>query len=251
MADITTSKLTISEEDYAEIVSVLGMPVLDASDLPFSQTDFIDLAVFPAYRIYQRFSPIQLVTHMASGIVFSIPFPTEDQAGNPVKIAGIVDVRISPYMAPTAITGNPWADFRMFDNQIMNRYNRTGLPIEKHVSLMQEVESRTWINLRKCGKFRVDYKLQQLIGGTSMVGELEIHWSLQSDNVNDVPFSNKDDVIRLAQANALRLVAMFDSQQQNNTQVNFDGNTFLQRADKLEEEVLARLKGKSKIVLLR
>ena len=251
MADIVTKKLTVSEEDYAEIVSVLGMPVLDEEDLPFTQEDFVDLAVYPAFRVYQRYSPLTLVTHTNTGLQIDVAFPTVDQIGNPIEVTGVNGVRISPYMAPNAITGNPWADFRLFDNQLMNRFNRSGLPYEKHVSLLQEAESRTWINLRKCGKFRVDLKQKALVGGTSMVGDLEIHWTYQSRDVNEVPFSNKDDIIRLSQANVLRLVAHLDSQQQNNTQINFDSNVFLQRADKLEEEVIGRLKAKTKAVLIR
>lgn len=256
MALVTSTKLIIDDQDFEEIIAVIGYPLLNNTDdlanpdFPLSYNNIADLCVFPAYRMYQRFRPIIVKTYNSIGQSFQIPFPTVDSIGDPITVIGVVNCRISVYLTAATLTGNPWADFRLFDGQIMNRFNKSGLPYEKHTSFMQEIENRTWINLRKTGKFTVDRKRKLLIGKTSMVGDLEVHWQIASSNFNEIPYTGKDDVIRLAQSNLLRYIALLDGQQLNNTGISFDSAAFLARADKLEEEILDRLKKIPKISIL-
>ena len=252
---VTSNKLNISDLDFQEIISVIGYPLLNndniaSPDYPLSYNNIADLCVYPAYRLYQRYRPIVVKTYQGIGQQFTIPFPTADIDGNPVLVIGVVDCRISVYLTAATLTGNPWADFRLFDGQIMNRFNKSGLPYEKHTSFLQEIENRTWINLRKTGKFTVDYRGKKLIGATSMVGDLEVHWQIMSSDFNDIPWTGKDDVIRLSQANLLRYIAMLDSQQMNNTGINFDASAFTARADTLEQEITKKWTSRTKVVIL-
>lgn len=247
---VSTPRIHIDDMDMGEILSIVGYPTLSEEDFPFDLVDFVNYPIYQAFRQYQRYNPFILKTYQGIGQSFSIPFPTVDADGNQVEVLGVVDTRISVYLTAATLTGNPFADFRLFDGQIMNRFNKSGLPYEKHTSFLQEIENRTWINLRKTGKYTLDRKGKKLTGHTSMVGDLEVHWAIKSDNFDDIPFDNKDDVIRLAQANVLRYIAMFDSQQQNNTGISFDSTNFLQRANDLEQAVLPRWRRKTKVVVL-
>lgn len=249
---ITGNRLSINAEDFGEIMSIVGFPLLSPdTDFPASSENIVDYCIFPAVRQYVRYRPLVLKTYNPIGQSFSIPPPTTDQFGNPIEVYGVVDCRISVYLTSATLTGNPFADFRLFDGQIMNRFNKSGLPYEKHTSFLQEIENRTWINLRKTGKFTYDPATQILSGHTSMTGDLEVHWAVKPYTFDIIPFSGKDEAIRLSQANVLRYVAMIDSQQVNNSGVSFDTSHFLDRADKLEEAVLTRLKNRTKVVVIK
>jgi len=246
----STPRIHIDDMDMGEILSVIGFPSLSEEDFPFDIVDMINFAVTPAFWQFQRYNPFVYKTYQGIGQSFQIPFPTVDDHENEIEVTGVVDCRISVYQTAATLTGNPFADFRLFDGQIMNRFNKSGLPYEKHTSFLQEIENRTWINLRKTGKYTIDRRNKQLIGHTSMVGDLEVHWAYKSIDFDDIQFTQKEDVIRLAQANVLRYVAMFDSQQQNNTSISFDPSHFLERADKLEDSVLPKWRHRSKVVVL-
>jgi len=242
---IVTPQLTIEFSDLELILTPVGYPVLTEEDFPINFEDIVRLCAFPSFSQFMRYNPFTLKTYHTVALSFDIPFPNVDTYG-------VVDSRISMYQnASNALTGNFYNDVRFLSPMGQFAGGRNGFPIGRDTLLMQEVDARTWVNIRKAGKLEVDEENRLVHGSSSSGGELEITWAVAKHDFSAIPFSKKDDVIRLAQANLLRFIGMLDSQQENNTGVTFDSQLFLSRADELETAVLTRWRSRTKAILLR
>jgi hypothetical protein len=91
-------------------------------------------------------------------------------------------------------------------------------------------------------EFHINYdektKKRELIGYANRTGTLEIYWAHASNDWNAIEYARAPEVRKLATARVLRALGMLRGQIKADIpgQLNFD--MFLQRADKLEEEVM-------------
>jgi len=97
----------------------------------------------------------------------------------------------------------------------------------------------------------VDESNRKITGYTNITGELIITWAKHSYNFNEVPLSKLKDVIKLSQSILLRTLGMLRSQVNSGTSNEFNYQSFIDRADKLEEDVMTRWRGLTKVVLIR
>jgi len=90
-----------------------------------------------------------------------------------------------------------------------------------------------------------------LRGFSTIPGELVITWARCSDKWSDVRFEHESDVIDCAKAYALRYFGMLRSQMDPNTGVAMNGDTFISRADSIEEKIKEKWEGKTKVTVMR
>jgi hypothetical protein len=109
----------------------------------------------------------------------------------------------------------------------------------------------SYISLRKAGTFTVDYEERCLKGYSNVAGILIISWAQYFWDWDKIRFEHTEDVIKMCKVYALRLVGGIRSQSDLNTGVTMDGTSFLEEANKLEEEVLTnRWEGRVPVVVL-
>lgn len=231
--------------DLEKILTPAGYPLLQETEFPISFAEMTRLIISTAYAQYERYNPFELITYQQVGTTFDIPFPSVD-------VFGIVDARLAIYQnsGGYGVTGNFWADVRQLAPQGFNP-TRNGVYMTRDALLTQEVEARTWINIRKAGKLEIDWDNSVVHGSSSMLGELELKWAVRKYDFSAIPYSKKPDAIRLAQSHVLRFIGMLDSQQLNNTGLSFDSSNFIQRADALEESVLTKWRNRVKPIILK
>jgi hypothetical protein len=233
------------------ITAALGAPILDiAEDLLIDEEMIKELFIRPAMQLYFTYWPKLLKEELTINQNVNIPFPNE-------HVYGIAQARVALTQNANSWSNNP------FLNEIMRRQTSSlssyGLTpygrdpyIAQSVLIKEQTEQMSYISLRKAGNFIVDADERRLKGYSNVAGVLIISWAQYFWDWDKIRFEHTEDVIKMCKVYALRFVGGIRSQSDPNTGVTMDGSSFLEQADKLEEEVLAnRWEGRVPIIVLR
>jgi hypothetical protein len=105
---------------------------------------------------------------------------------------------------------------------------------------------------------RISFRTQKDANGVKRVtgyslktGLLIIDWAHESNKWEDVDYRQLNDVRNLAAARVLRAIGSLRSQARSDLPGNIDFNSFLNRADKLEEEIINKWMEHTKAVAIR
>jgi len=234
------------------IMMELGFPIINFEDLGITETDALELFIFPAMQCYFSYNPKQSKTsHRITGKV-EIPFPNEN-------VFGVLQARVAPNGNSEQISGigsmqfNPFRPQRSLVNggrgNKMNPYENPYYRPE--VLLSEKMAQTSYISLSKAGNMDIDRDARVLRGFSSYSGELIVTWAECSADWKDVRFEHEGDVVNLAKANALRYFGMLNSQADPNTGVQMNSDQFLSRANEIEEKVLEKWQGRTKPLVMR
>jgi hypothetical protein len=119
------------------------------------------------------------------------------------------------------------------------------------VYLAERIAKMSYISLSKAGNMEVDRDARVLRGFSSVGGELVVTWALCSSDWEDVRFEHEGDVVNLAKAHALRYFGMLNTQMDPNAGVQMNGETFISRANEIEEKIFEKWYAKTKVVVMR
>lgn len=238
--------VTVSSSIMKRILQEAGFPIVEYSDVGLTETEAAELFVWPAMQMYFSYYPKSIKTsHQVSGEV-SIDFPNE-------FVFDISHARVSLSSSSDAnLKYNPLhnTSFR-YSNSYGTIPGRRGSPyVTQELRLLEQTNAVSMITLRKAGSFDVDYENRKLVGFSNVSGELIIKWAMFSENFDAIKFVHTEDVVKMARAQALRFFGMFRNQQDPNSGVALNGDQFIQRADAIEEKILEKWQGASKIVVL-
>lgn len=242
--------IVISKEARSEIVSALGHPILDVSEDLMITDEMIDnLFIAPALRYYFTYWPRKLKQEFKIVGQYDIPFPNEHTFG--ITMARVATVSSaqgygkSPFL--NEVIKQQTTSYRSYG---LTPYGRNPY-ITQGIAIKEQVEQQSYITLRKAGTYNIDNENGRLWGFSSVQGNLIIDWAMWSKNFDDVKFEHINDAIQICQMFALRYVGRLRSQSDPNTGVTADGSTFLEEANKIEDDILKeKWKGRSPVAVL-
>jgi hypothetical protein len=209
-----------------------------------------ELFIRPAIQLYFTYWPKIFKDELPINQRVNIPFPNE-------HVYGIAQARVALMQNANSWSNNP------FLNEILRRqvsslssYGLTPYGRDPYITqatlIKEQTEQMSYISLRKAGNFIVDNDERCLKGYSNVAGVLIISWAQYFWDWDKIRFEHTEDVIKMCKVYALRFVGGIRSQSDPNTGVTIDGSSFLEQADKLEEEVLTnRWEGRVPVVVLR
>jgi hypothetical protein len=243
--------VTVPPSIMKRITASLGTPILDLKeDLLIDEEMIKDLFIRHAMQLYFTYWPKLLKEELPINQNVNIPFPNE-------HVYGIAQARVALMQNANSWANNP------FLNEILRRqvsslssYGRTPYGRDPYITqatlIKEQTEQMSYISLRKAGTFTVGTDERCLKGYSNVAGVLIVSWAQYFWDWNKIRFEHTEDVIKMCKVYALRFVGGIRSQSDPNTGVSIDGTSFLEQADKLEEEVLTnRWEGRAPIVVLR
>jgi hypothetical protein len=233
------------------ITSALGTPILDLKeDLLIDEEMIKELFIRPAMQLYFTYWPKILKQDYPITQQVQIPFPNNN-------VYGIAQARVALNQNANTWSRSP------FLNEVLRKqvssYGSYGVQpgtrrdpyITAGTLIKEQTEALSYISLRKAGVFIVDTDERYLRGYSNVSGILVISWAQYFWNWDKIRFEHTEDVIKMCKVYALRFIGGIRSQSDPNTGVTIDGSSFLEQADKLEEEILTnRWEGRVPIVVL-
>jgi hypothetical protein len=245
--------IIISQQDINEILSAVGYPTISLSDLEFpNEKVFREVILVPVMREYFTWFPIVKPVEYEIMSTFEIPFPTIqtftvnqaylNTAGFGVRSSTNPFLNNSVYRAvnnASSYGGGLYGtknDYGMFSARIQERAERQSL-----------------IDTNKCLHLRTNHSDRKVEGWSNITGKLVVQWCEWSENFEDVVFQRRTDVKKLAKAKLMLHLGMLRSQlgATSGLPVNMNYQIFVDKGEKLEEEVLKRWKELTKTVIMK
>lgn len=238
--------MTISDQDYFEILTELGYPALTEDDLEFGRDDIENYFIYPALREYFIWFPIIETQSVYVSSDFSIDFPDEDTYG-------ISSARVNSSVSGNGRTSSPFMNSLLYTKACSgaNMYNTGNDYGVRNAMIVESSFNRSMLNVSMVKRLHVDSANRKLTGYSTVDGELIVNWAKSSTNFNDVPFIRKSDVINLAKSRVLKGFALLRSQLNSDVGVEFNSSDFMSRSEDLEEKVMTKWKSISKVTIIR
>ncbi len=237
--------MTISENDYQEILAELGYPIVAEDELEFSPEQIKSYFIFPALREFFTWFPIKETDSQKVSGFFSIPFPDE-------FTYGVSDVRVATGHS-LGRTDSPFMNEVLLKEKrgSMNMYGTRYDYGMKEASYLDRSLKQAQTNYSRVKRLDVDEYEKKVSGYSNIEGELIVVWAKYSDNFSDVPMRRKSEVINLAKSKVLKGFAMVRGQFNSDINVEFNSDVFDRRADDLEEKTLNKWKSMTKVSIIR
>lgn len=242
------STLTIPDNIYQRILTIVGYPVVEEADLGVSADQIKDLFILPPMKsVYFAYFPkIERASHQVSS-QFDIAFPDE-------FTFGIRDARINtqPYHGGGKVA-NPLINelnIRVGGSSV-NKWNTGNDYGYSQVQIYKSIERQAYIESDRATKIYVDYENRTVSGYTNTYGDLSIDWAKYSNDWADVRFHHEEELIKLCQAYVAEYFGNLWNLDNANVPNELEGADLLSRADDLREEVMDKWTKRAKPVLLR
>jgi hypothetical protein len=234
----------------SRVMAEVGFPVVSFEDLGITESDALELFIFPAMQFYFAYNPKQYKTsHNINGTV-EIPFPSDDTFG--VLQARVALESGSQSLLEGSVKYNPFRPYRYRSMEGANRFNPYDNPYyTREVYLAERMARMSYISLSKAGNMEIDRDARILKGFSAISGELVVTWAQCSSDWKDVRYEHEGDVVNLAKAHALRYFGMLNTQMDPNAGVQMNGEVFISRADSIEEKVFEKWQSRTKPLVMR
>ncbi len=241
-------ELTIPEQDFNVIMSAVGYPVITIDELSnkaMTRKDIEDNLIYPAMEEYYRYFPLENTQECYISGDYSIPFPDDETIGvvdarNVLRTFGGQGSPNSPFLLELMVSrarGTTYGTRNDYDFFQAKQFNR--------------LETQGVLESVRTSKYKVNYEDRTLEGFTTVAGRLKVTWGKIGYDFSKIPFKHKRDVIRLSQAYILQFFGSILQQAAAQVPVDVSGDSFVERAEKLRDEVITRWKEFSKVVIIR
>ncbi len=243
------STLTISDYDYQRILTAVGYPIINESDLGVTEEFLKDHLILPALKEnFFKWFPITESDQYGIGTSFSIDFPDE-------STFGVTDVRLVVQGRGAVRTGNPLINelnIKVKEGSYYNKWDTGNDYGYAEVFEMERARAQSTVSTNKSLRKHVDYQNRKVTGYSNITGDISITWAKHSNDFENIPFKFKEDVIKLAQSMILQYFGQLRNQTiDNGLPASLDGAEFIDRADELYQEVMTKWRAYTKVVLLR
>lgn len=236
--------ITIEDQDYHEILTPVGYPFVAESDLEFDATEIKQHFILPAMREYFKWFPFTEITAQTVSNRFEIAYPD-------LTTFGVVDARLNASPPGGTSVSNPLINELLYTRRSTGRYGIRHNYDMTQARIIEKMENQSFINYGRAFRVMINKQNRTVTGYTTITGELAITWAKYDSEFSSIPFNHVRDVIKLSQAYLLQGIGELRGQSANNTEVEFNAQNFLDKASKLEEEVMERFKAHTKVVLMR
>lgn len=248
--DFYDAPLVIPRPVRARILAALGDPIVSVpDDLLINDKMVDDLFIAPAMQLYFTYWPIKLKREYQIAGAYDIPFPDD-------RVFGVTMARVATAESSASFGRSPFVNEAIMRSvSAGGGYGRTPYGRDPYitagVALKERTERMSYISLRKAGASNIDRAGRRLWGFSSVSGSLVVDWALWSRDFADVRFEHAEDFIMVCKMYALEYVGMLRGQSDPNTGVTADGSSFMEKADKIKEEIVERRwRGRTPVVVL-
>ena len=234
----------IEDDDLNMICLEAGVPFITLEELEFKRDDILNLMVKPALEEYYKWYPI-LVVEQFPAPKFNIDVPM------PIWAKNVQRAYINPGYPITGNHQNPIT--RYFDEVVLAASSRGTFSspsinyrrrqpftdIQGYSTFLLEKAVRQGaVNHGSRKRIRVELHNRRVTGYSNIQGLLEIEWGTLSYKWNDIPFNRVREVRELASAKVLRALGSLRSQLNTDLPGTINYESFLTRADALEEKIM-------------
>ena len=254
-SETETASIIIPDDQLEQILVEVGVPFILLEELEFSRGKICDDMIKPAMQDYFKFFPIirrdTLYNSIAqSGQVFKVPLPVDAYgavrafvnqgttneagaaAGNPMHFfaseiawwGGGGNNNWSPIRYGQGRSPG-FANLQGFGTMSLDRAARQGI---------LNYATRCEVHIERDPKTGV----KSLVGYANRTGTLEIFWACATNDWADVEYSRQTELRKLCTSRVLRALGMLRGQVKTDIPGALNYDMFIQRADKLEEEVM-------------
>lgn len=236
----------IDDETLETILLEVGVPFVEYDELEFSRKQIANLMVKPALHEYFKWFPKTVVEAypLTTSNEFRIQFPSWAYQ---IVYASVTQARVGSQNGGGI--SNPL--LRYYDEMMWSASNpmlgnTTSTPTSRALlydwssMLMEKSARQAIINHGTRIHYEVikENNIRYLKGYANKQGTLQVGWAQQSLDVNDVEFARLPEFKKLCKSYVLRAIGSLRTQGSLNDKNLYDYKEFINRADKLEEEVL-------------
>lgn len=250
-------EIDIDDDTLNTILLETGVPFITLEELEFTRDQILKLMIKPAMEEYYKWYPIRIVEQYPVPVAFiDIPIPpyvkTVERAYiNPgYPITGNHYNPITRYFDEVVLAASSRGTFA---NPSINYRKRQGFTDLQGYStfLLEKAVRQGAMNVGTRKRIRVELHNGRLKGYSNIQGILEVEWNTISYDWNDIPFNRQSEVREFATAKILRALGGLRSQVNTELPGTLKYDTFMTRADTLEEKILTLWKESTKSVVIR
>lgn len=244
------TKIAIDSDDYYEILSEVGYPIVPESALEYNKEAILKLVVLPSMREYWSWFPIEQVSSIfIAGNDFSIPYPTLTEENH--EVIGVTDARLATRQQSSSDTGSTFLNAILTQIRGVGKYGTEYDYGYDAARWSRDAYQRSSQNSLRALRLHV-YPDKKIVSGfANVTGEIIVTWAIGSTSFNDIPFSRKTEVLNLCKSKILGLFYRLRAQIDSGTGVNFNGDVFKDRSNDLETRVLTKWREFSKVTIVK
>ena len=245
--------ITISDNDYYEILASIGYPIVTEEDLKITADNVKNLFIVPAMRDYFSYFPIAEEEEVNASKTFEADFP--DNA------FGVSSVQISLARAGAlSATASPFVNSRLIVNagghsSMSGRWTGSRYSDFNDAGWLNRAVTNTYVRLLKNPDFTLDYENGKLHGKVTTKLDLPhiitIKWAKFSTDFNDIPFRRKNQVIDLSKSNLMNYVYSIRQQIPAQGDEEIESDHLSDEAERLRKAVMESWEESTKVVVLR
>jgi len=253
----------ISDEEIDQILLEVGVPFIELEELEFTKGQIIDNMIKPALLDYFKWFPkIRTEVYPMATTVFDLQVPEDSFGAQRVFVA-----QGSANPGATNAPANPllrYLDEAIYSSALglnnsrrgfIGRNNRGTLGNSFAVMSMDRAVRQGITNYAQRISFRTEIHPEtgkkHIYGYSLKTGVLTVAWATTSNNWSDVDFRRLNEARQLATSKVLRAIGMLRSQAKSDIPGTVDYDSFISRADTLEENVLQVWKEYTKVSIVR
>lgn len=243
--------LQIPDDIYQRILTIVGYPVVEETDLGLTPDQIKDLLILPPVKnVYFSYFPrTEQANHTVSS-TFNIDFPDE-------QTFAVRDARINtrPYHGGGKVA-NPLINelnirIRQGGGMGMKMWGTENDYGYSQVKIFESRERQAYIEEDRATYIFVNYDERRLEGYTNTYGDLAVDWAKWSNDWSHVRFHHQEEVIKLCQAYIAEYFGNLFNMNNANVPNELEGADLLSRADDLRQEVMEKWAARAKPVVLR
>jgi hypothetical protein len=252
-----TGQVQLTDDDYDEIMSCMGSPFIAEDELEYTREQVINLAIKPALKEFFKWCPkarpeivnctsqIQNVPMPSDAYgVVGLSFQQDGASGNTINNPLLWSLMASPYLGvnSSSMTGTYYGKYPA-------RTNSGGA----NSLLLSRAATQGYINYQKRMHYEGPYtdrdgsitgvpQSQYITIYCNILGTLNIWWGIQTLNIADVEFAQRNNVIRLCQAKVKQLFGNLRRQTKSDIPGQVDYEYLVKDGAEEEKNVIAELK---------
>lgn len=241
--------ITITEDDFNDIMKYFAFPVIDFSVFPYSQEQVENLFIWPALREYYKWFPIKNIVEYPISRDINIDFPTDDTY---TILSSILNTNIPS--SGTGVTGDPIIDSANLLSSNSRFGRRYGTPYNYGQNVVYHytrAENKALVNSQNAYRLVVDRTNRKAVGYSNVAGRVTITWGEYSTDFSRIEFTKIEDVVKLAASYIYDGWGSMLSMQSTALTNELNGDWMLDKAETLKEEVITKWEEYSKVVVMK
>lgn len=242
--------IILPDDIFNQMITCMGYPFIKEEDLEINFDDIKKNIISQAFHTYFIWYPLTSDpdNRDVTG-AFTINFPQDN-------VFSVVDVRINTARLGYGPYGNALVDERFIRNSgtygFGGKYGTSNDYGFTAANITNRFEKQSVLEVNKAFRWHVNEQRRVVTGFTNTLSTLSISWASWSNDWNNIGYSQQRDVIKLSQAYILRFFGELRTMDNiPDAPIELNGQILIDRADKLEEDVLTKWKNRASPIIMR